>query len=368
MKSIDEPEIERKKINIEYTNKTEEEIEVEAQKLVERVCQAKDICYSSDAHYTFFRNHTQLTQLPTIHTLPKARDDLNKQLPQIFKNAYVVYFNAEDKIKWILSKKIKKMELKNNSIKICIRGDKTDCGRNQSFFNSCFSLPDEGKIAKTANGQYTLGVFEVQSDNYETMNVALKDIVDKTRSLNNKITIENKDYNIEWYLSGDMVWHKTERGLNSCASNHPCFKCRFNKKDFSENNYDKNKSDKENKMRTLDESKEFLNKKEKEKEGYLHPPIFDFIPFKNVVHDTMHESINIPKVAMNLTHKELIRIDDSKTSDLNKLHAQKQLIDWFKSIGMKNPYKLKGQNSKESDPKVMLRSFTGSQFKKFRNF
>ena len=82
----------------------------------------------------------------------------------------------------------------------------------------------------------------------------------------------------------------------------------------------------------------------------------------------MHESINIPKVAMNLTHKELIRIDDSKTSDLNKLHAQKQLIDWFKSIGMKNPYKLKGQNSKESDPKVMLRSFTGSQFKKFRNF
>ena len=45
------------------------------------------------------------------------------------------------------------------------------------FFNSCFSLPDEGNVAKTANGQYTIGVYEEQTDYYVTMSVALDETV-----------------------------------------------------------------------------------------------------------------------------------------------------------------------------------------------
>ena len=76
------------------------------------------------------------------------------------------------------------MKINDNHIIICLRGDKTNVGRNESFFNSCFSLSDEGNVAKTTNGQYTLGVYEVQTDDYETMSVALDETVKSTRELN----------------------------------------------------------------------------------------------------------------------------------------------------------------------------------------
>ena len=61
-----------------------------------------------------------------------------------------------------------------------------------------------------------------------------------------------------------MVWHKTERGLNNCASNFPCVKCRASKTDFSKiDSSFKNKTDAENKIRSLEQSNEYLKKKKK---------------------------------------------------------------------------------------------------------
>ena len=73
-----------------------------------------------------FKIVTQLS-LPTIHFVRKHREDLNKRLPEIFKNNYGV------KIKWILESKINELSLNSDQINICLRGDKTNVGRNMSL-------------------------------------------------------------------------------------------------------------------------------------------------------------------------------------------------------------------------------------------
>ena len=55
------------------------------------------------------------------------------------------------------------------------------------------------------------------------MSVALKEISDFLRLLDYKILFKEKEFKINWDLAGEMVWHKCERGLNSCGSNYPCF-------------------------------------------------------------------------------------------------------------------------------------------------
>jgi len=49
----------------------------------------------------------------------------------------------------VLSFKIEDLNIKNDTIRINIRGDKTKVGQQQNYFNCCFTLLDEldaGKI------------------------------------------------------------------------------------------------------------------------------------------------------------------------------------------------------------------------------
>lgn len=158
-----------------------------------------------------------------------------------------------------------------------------------------FTLPDDGDTSKTAYGHYTLCVYDVKSDDYETMSEALKEIVQYLRS-KTKVSLNNNDYIIDWHLSGDMVWHRTERGLDGVNSNHPCYKCRLKKDQFDKIN---NKQS-QNVLRSVDESKIFLELKKNKKEGYQQIAIFDFIPFEKCHIDTLHESIWIPTNILNL--------------------------------------------------------------------
>ena len=72
--------------------------------------------------------------------------------------------------------------------------------------------------------QYTLGIFDVERDDYPTMKVALKEIVESTNGMNKKVSILGVEYSIEWSLGGDLAWINTERGMQSCSSNYPCFR------------------------------------------------------------------------------------------------------------------------------------------------
>ena len=349
------------KIKIKFVDKTETQLQNESDSFTLLSCMVKDQLMISDFSWAKIRKTLQLN-IPSLHYIKKMQDSLSKSLPVFHKNIHGIYFIADEQIKWVLNKKINNMKIFNNKIRISLRGDKTICGRNQSIFNFCFSLPDEGDIAKTANGQYTLGIFDVNKDDYLTMRVALNEIRENLKSLNYIIEVNGIKYSIEWSLSGDMVWHNCERGCKSCNAKHPCFMCRISKDEFYKHNFSVLNSTKNNKLRTVEESRIFLSdKNRKNKEGYVFEPIFDFIPFENVCIDTLHEHIRIPLQLMRLTYRKLINYDNNKSADLNNHPAQKKLIEWLVSIGIKNPYKVKGEDSKESDPHFTLKSFSGKR-------
>ena len=89
----------------------------------------------------------------------------------------------------------------------------------------------------------------------------------------------------------------------------------------------------------------------------MHEPIFDFISFKNVHIDPLHEHIRIPSHLLNLTYRNLISFDNSKSFDLNKLVAQNRFIDWLKWLD-KYPYSVKNESFKSTDPNFKLKSFS----------
>ena len=307
----------------------------------------------SDYNYTYFREKTQCSSWPTIHYVRLAREELNRLLPAIHENVHGIFYNAIERISWVLEFKFKTLKLSNKLLKICLRGDKTLSG-NQSFFNFCFSIPDEGNLAKTAFGQYSLGVFAVKKDDHETMDVALDEL---SESMRNFKFFNN--HSIDWHLGGDMVWMKTERGLNGCNSKNPCFLCELPRDKFYKNNHELLAITEKNEyLRTLDRSEQFRNKKDHK--GYIKKPIFDFIPFENCHHDTLHEIINIVKYLLSLTHKKLLAIDANVKGDpknLANLPAQKKLFDWLESIGVYSPYRTKNQYSNPSDPNFQIRTF-----------
>ena len=343
----------QKDIRVLVLNKTKAELDNEKIRLDLNCFEAKDAIFMSDKSYIFFRKKTGLN-MPSIHYVRKHREFVNEKLPKFERNKHGLYYKATIRINWILGKKIKKMNIVNNQVRICLRGDKTLCG-NTSFFNFCFTLPDEGDIAKTVQGQYSLGVFEVLSDNYNTMNVALDELSKNMKTF----ILDDKAYKIEWHLAGDMVWMKIERGLNGCNSKYPCFKCELPKDEFYKNNYEiLSKNNNNSLLRTIERSEELrgtnCNK------GYIHEPIFDFIPFINSHHDPLHEKINIVKILINLIHKKLIAYDSAHYGNqvsLDKLLGQKKLFDWLTYIGVKKACQLKNESSKASDPQFQIRRF-----------
>ena len=113
-------------------------------------------------------------------------------------------------------------------------------------------------------------------------------------------------------------------------------------------------------MRSVEESNKILEKKENKKEGYVSKPIFDFIDFKNIHPDPLHERIRIVETILELTHRQLIKFDEKKSSDLNRLPNQKIFFEWLISIGIKKPFSQKGQSSKDSDPDFKLKQLNGN--------
>ena len=191
---------------------TEEYNELTQQQKYAKIAEAKDVCFISDNSYRYFMELTGL-DMPTIHRIYALRENLNSLLPKVDFNDYGSFNDCAEQIRYVLTYKIGTIPANTTTIEISLRGDKTNVGRNQGFFNLCFTLPEEfGNGCKSAPGNYPLGLFEVELDDYETMVIALKECVDNLNKMDKKVEVNGKTYGIKWNSAGDMVWLHTERG------------------------------------------------------------------------------------------------------------------------------------------------------------
>ena len=102
-------------------------------------------------------------------------------------------------------------------------------------------MPQEGQVAKTSIGNYTLGIFAIKKEDYRTLQECLEEISKNLSEFFKKgleISVNGtiKKFKIRFLLSGDMKIIRASMGLNGSNSNFCCAWCKEEKINFHKNN------------------------------------------------------------------------------------------------------------------------------------
>jgi len=265
---------------------------------------------------------------------------------KIHKNEFGVYVEAKTKIKTILyemaESKIGKKNLLNlmqRIIRIKLTGDSGNVGRYLKLLNFTFSAVDF-LGSQSYIGNYTLGLFEMQEESYNELNISLKEILASLEDFN-FLSLNDKNYKIKFYLGGDLKFLANVMGLNSATANYPCvwWTCHkdnfqyYSKKVFSiKNNYEH--------ARCCEESNMCLNKKTIDgRLGYMNASLITFIPNHQIIIDPLHVCLRISdKLFDHLLH-DIELLDEKFKPNIEENIYFSILIKFLKEkCKLKNPY------------------------------
>ena len=286
-----------KKIEIEFIEENEDDeslknfiIEVNEHKskvLTKHALLAKDKILMSDVSFHLFRNDLHL-DLPSLSAVKKERITY-RNLFSMSTNTRGCYNNIKD----MLVYKIRNSSLKlDNNIMVKFSADGKIISKKVKLINLKFTLINEKDKAKTAKGNYTIGIFRIQNEDYEEITACFENVGNQIDELTD-INIDNKIYNIQKYFGGDMKFLAIICGINAANSIYPCIWCKWCKSE----KYDAEKiwsitSVKDN-ARTILEADVFRNEN-----GYIKPPVLKSMPYQNYVIDTLHKFLRITDVLL----------------------------------------------------------------------
>ena len=262
-----------------------------------------------------------------------------------------------------------------------------------------FSCLDEGDKCQSAYGHYTLGMFDIQNENYETVKVCLAELAAEISEMdfieiydpdapateassssssaseetNNQQhatagSAPNSGHAELWscrkirvkiikYIAGDLKSIAIMKGTDSANANHACPWCIVHKFAY------------QNPVRAFNEEYSMLNEAQGarrdhnrqfhlaqpdgDRKGYKNPGIDFGIDFHMVVADTLHTYIRISNTLFEALIHCLITYDDDHGSDFLNAFA-----DYFSSLKIRRPILRRGRKSLE------LRAYTGEEYKK----
>ncbi|RNA13518.1 hypothetical protein BpHYR1_021053, partial [Brachionus plicatilis] len=150
-------------------------------------------------------------------------------------------------------------------VKIKLSADGTNVGRGLKLINFCFSIINEEKKSSGLNRQYTLGIFKVDEENYDST---------VSSNSNSRIVFFNHYFCSDWKISALVL------GLFNASSNFPCLWCEVHKKDLADN--------KTSTARSFERHQKVVAKSLKIHLGYKTYPIIKDIPHSNFIIDTLH--------------------------------------------------------------------------------
>ncbi len=112
------------------------------------------------------------------------------------------YVNPKEKIAYYLRHYKDNISIRNSNINIRFSGDGTQVGSNLRVLNFTFGFLDEIKSSPQLNpncvtGNFSLGTFLIQKEDYNDMKIALKEIIDELKLLKT-IEIDGREYTIEF--------------------------------------------------------------------------------------------------------------------------------------------------------------------------
>lgn len=176
-----------------------------------------------------------------------------------------------------------------HKIRIKLTGDGTQIARGLTIINVAFTVLEEDNEATSVTGNHSVAIFKM-AENYENLAAALEDICSEGKQLNS-ITIDDKSYDIETYLGGDLKFLAMVCGIDAANCEHACvwYKCpRLERWDMSQ---EWSISDTAKGARTMEEIARFASMKQ-QKFNCSQKPLFSFIPIHRVVIDTRTASFS----------------------------------------------------------------------------
>ena len=89
-----------------------------------------------------------------------------------------------------------------NTIRIKLTANGTKIATGLNVVNIAFTIIDEGRKAQSAVGNYSVAIMKIE-ETYDMLAAGLQDICSEARDLE-VITIEDKVYNIKFFLGGQL--------------------------------------------------------------------------------------------------------------------------------------------------------------------
>ena len=174
-------------------------------KLNNQLFNTKQYLYFKDSYCISDRSYRALTQInheiPTIIEIIKYRNTIN-DLFTIKALDNGVFLNIKDAIQFKLLKYLDRNETCNEEIlKIKLSADATNIGRFNKIINFTFTIINETSKAKSAAGNYTLGIIncETNEESYEKLQLWVPHVMEHIKNLKS-IRKDNKEFQIHYYF------------------------------------------------------------------------------------------------------------------------------------------------------------------------
>ena len=193
-----------------------------------------------------------------------------------------------------------------HKIRIKLTGDGTQIARGLTIINVAFTVLEEGNEATSVTGNHSVAIFKM-AENYENLAAALEDICNEGKQLKS-ITIDDKSYEIETYLGGDLKFLAMVCGIDAANCEHACVWCKCPRLQRWDMSQEWSISDITKGARTVEEIARFASMKQ-QKFNCSRKPLFSFIPIHRVIIDTLHLFLRISDVLINLLIRDLRTAD-----------------------------------------------------------
>lgn len=281
----------------------------------------KDKHSISDVAYDDLKKMCHL-QIPSIFKLKQRRSEINSMF-EIFENEMGVYVSLKDKLLVRLQNYMHNNPAEFNgtekTLHIKLGADGTNIGRNLKLLNFTFTIIDEGAKAKTANGNYTIGIFEIENENYDALVKCFKEIIKEFRQIEH-LTLDDKQINLVFYYGADWKMLAQSLGLQSANSKYPCIWCKCCKDEFYDIEKEWSIVDPSKGCRTHEEHMKIIKQDSKDnKFGYVREPVFaDIIPINRYIIDMLHLYLRISDNLLNLLIKDCFEVDNFDMNLINK--------------------------------------------------
>lgn len=299
-----------------------------------------NLLYFKDKHSISDRAYFELKSkcflnIPSMFHLKKRRGQIDSMFA-VHENEMGVFFSFADKLKWRLESYFERKygfnydvnapTFRDDIIHVKLSADGTNIGRTLKLLNFTFTIINEGAKAKTANGNYTLGIYEIEHENYASVIACYGEIIDEVERLN-EIEIKGKKLHLVYYHAGDWKMLANSLGILAANSKYPCVWCKCAKEEFYRTDVDWSIMDPKQGARSHEEQADILlnvTTTKANRYGYDRPPIFrDIIPIHRYMIDMLHLFLRISDTLFNLLVKDCSLADNFDPQTISKFEIGK---------------------------------------------